>query len=299
MIASLGGAIVRDDGSRNYPGSGGLVGGLSEDGGNWAYFSGAGKQYNRFTPQNTFTQNLIDVIDIDTDRNGGGGGPYIPPTGGGFTPSPPSTTPAPNPDWSASVNAGNYFSLPNSPYRHLSGITSGGNRLIAALNSIFGQYQAGSLSLSQATILANQLRGYLSNPSVFYQAQSGRDASALANFKTQAANIINAIVSWVAPAPTTPPANNPAPCNGIPNCNGTTPNNPTEIPTELPSGILALLASLTNTPRTRVEAPPNLYQFTPPSDGSFSTQGSNNMTRNVVIVIALIAVAYFLYKKYA
>jgi hypothetical protein len=50
MIASLGGAEVSSSGARNYPGSGGMVGGLSFEGGNWAYWGGAGKMYNRFTP---------------------------------------------------------------------------------------------------------------------------------------------------------------------------------------------------------------------------------------------------------
>lgn len=53
MIGSLGGATVDSDGNRNYPGSGGAIGGISFPGGNWAYFSGAGSEYNRFTPNNS------------------------------------------------------------------------------------------------------------------------------------------------------------------------------------------------------------------------------------------------------
>lgn len=53
MIGSLGGATIDSDGNRNYPGSGGAVGGLSFPGGNWAYFGGAGAMYNRFTPNNS------------------------------------------------------------------------------------------------------------------------------------------------------------------------------------------------------------------------------------------------------
>ncbi len=43
------------------------------------------------------------------------------------------------------------------------------------------------------------------------------------------------------------------------------------------------------------EAPPNLYQVTPNSQ----TTGSNNNMSKILILVAVIAAAYFLYKKYA
>ena len=60
MIASLGGAQVSKDGTRNYPGSGGMVGGLSFPGGNWAYWGMAGPNYNRFTPIGTNESICLD-----------------------------------------------------------------------------------------------------------------------------------------------------------------------------------------------------------------------------------------------
>lgn len=294
MIASLGGAIVNDDGSRSYPGSGGLVGGLSFEGANYSKLTGAGYSYNRFTPQ-TVVGRFNALLDYEIPVDTPGDGPVII-TG---SPSPPvNNTPPPSGQTTGTsviVNPGGYFQTPNNPYRGLGSITSGGSQLINSLNRIFSDYQSGQLTLSQATLLANQLRGYLSNPSVFYQAQRGRDASALNNFKSQATAIVNAIVSWVRPS--TPSPEEPTPCNGIPNCGRTPPYNPTEIPNEIPKSITDLLALLTPTERTKVEVPPNLYQFTPPVSGSFTSGSGNNMNK-IIILVAVVAVAYFVYKKY-
>lgn len=77
MIASLGGAEVASDGARNYPGSGGMIGGLSFPGGNWAYWGGAGKMYNRFTPNDTNWKGTIGTTNGEQCEDCGGG-PGVP-----------------------------------------------------------------------------------------------------------------------------------------------------------------------------------------------------------------------------
>lgn len=290
MIASLGGAVVSAKGDRNYPGSGGYVGGLSMRGGNWAYFTGAGHSYNKFTPMTTSALPAPEPNPNPEYPNypnypqqspeiptGGGGG------GGGTTTTSPAPAPSPIP----------VFIPPSSPYRGLSQITSGGNQVISTMNAIYAQYQAGNITLQQALLAAQQYSGYFNNPNIFYQAQHGRDASALANFRRQALSIVNAIRNWFLPKPatTTPTTGGGVEC--LVNCGGQELPS-TEIPTQLPQGILDFLTGLGSSARTNVEAPPNLYQFAPTGTGA-----SNTTMRNAVIVVALVAVAYWLYKKYA
>ena len=50
MIASYGGATIDANGNRNFPGSGGMVGALSEPGRGNSYIGGAGPVYYQFTP---------------------------------------------------------------------------------------------------------------------------------------------------------------------------------------------------------------------------------------------------------
>lgn len=271
-IASLGGATVNNDGSRSYPGSGGYVGGLSFNGGNYSVFTGAGSNYNKFTP----TSNLIEapITDDDPPTGGGGGG------GGGTYP-----TPAPSP--TGTTNTPVVYNPPFTPYRGLSAISSGGSQLISTLNSIFSRYTSGDLTLADAYSNAQRITGYLSDSNVFYQAQRGDDANALMRFKRQAYDILRAITGWepTITEPTTP-------------TNPTTPN-PTDIPIEVPQSILNILASLVPSEKTKIDQPANLYSFAPTGGSSTNSSGSSNIMRNVLLLVAVAAVAYFLYKKYA
>lgn len=288
MIASFGGAEVSKDGTRNYSGSGGLVGGLSFKGGNWAYFAGAGREYNRFTPNNAYPDDWGDTGGVIVPFETGGGIEQPPPvvtTGGGGsagTPT-PTVTPTPTPT----------FTAPSSPFRGLSGIVSGGNSLIGAINSVFSQYQSGSITQQQALLQAQLLSGYLNNPSYFYQAQRGDDASALVRFRMQANSIINSIRNWFAPTTSTDNKGG----GKTQDCLGCgSEQNPTQIPMLLPQGILEILDQFLPSARTKVEAPPNLFSFTP--TGASSTQGSNT-TRNLAMLAVVAVVAYYLWKKYA
>lgn len=51
-IANYGGAIISENGDMNFPGSGGMVGGLSAPGKGNSYLGGAGAEYQIFTPSN-------------------------------------------------------------------------------------------------------------------------------------------------------------------------------------------------------------------------------------------------------
>lgn len=292
MIASLGGAEVSKDGSRNYAGSGGMVGGISLPFAGSSNFTGAGKAYYRFTPDQTGNRNAIDIY-------GTGGGNYpepVPtyPTGGGgngggtiiiggspTAPTFPSPTGAPT------------YTPPSQPYRGLSQITSGGNQVINTLNGIFSFLQSGGYNQQQALTQAQLLAAYLNNPQVFYQAQHGNDASALQSFRQQAAAIISAITNWIGTSttPTTFPTGQQSPPFN-PCVNG---DCPTQIPMQPNPTLLDMIASLTSgaSPRTSVEAPPNLYQVAPDSGGS----GSN--MKNLIVLAVLGFGAYWLYKKYA
>jgi hypothetical protein len=175
------------------------------------------------------------------------------------------------------------FNIPSKPYKGLGGITSGGNTLLGILQSIFGQYQQGQISNVEALSEATQLSGMLGNSSVFYQAQHGKDASALANFKTQAQGIVASIATWVAPtAPTTTP---------------TTPDPQTDNPTTA-TDILTQLQGILNgggaPSSTNFNAPPNLYQVTPNQ-----STGSGSSMQKIIIMAVVAVAAYFLYKKYA
>ena len=99
MIASLGGAVVLKDGTRIHSGSGGMVGGLSMEGANWAYWSGAGKSYNKFTPSSNGYDSTI-CPDCGTGTGDGNPTRTNPPvitggstTGGGGAGTPTTTNP--------------------------------------------------------------------------------------------------------------------------------------------------------------------------------------------------------------
>lgn len=242
-----------------------------------------------------YTRNNVPFDEPNpTDPTGGGGLPTfpIPPTGGGS----PTINPAPNPT-PPTNNPPVYFQTPTSPYRGLQQITTGGTNLINAINSIFASYRAGNLSLQDAILNATQLQGYLSNSSVFYQAQHGDDASALVRFRMQAYNIIAAIRNWVTPPATNgPPTGTNPPQDCLVNCDGS--DSPTSVPV-VPDWLSAFIASLTPAARTSVEAPPNLFSYNPSPDGSGSqTSGGFNM-RNIAILVVVAIVGYYLYKKYA
>lgn len=64
MIANYGGMNIDAAGNREFPGSGGMVGGLSAPGKNYAYLLGAGSEYHSFTPQSS---NAILPYDIPPD----------------------------------------------------------------------------------------------------------------------------------------------------------------------------------------------------------------------------------------
>ena len=120
MIGSLGGAIVDSNGARNYPGSGGLVGGLSFPGGNWAYFGGAGAMYNRFTPSVSNTHIPLEepttgaqppIVEPGTGTGG---------TGGTGTPNyPGSGNPAPTNTGSGTIIPPGSTSYVNEPSTYI------------------------------------------------------------------------------------------------------------------------------------------------------------------------------------
>jgi hypothetical protein len=292
MIASYGGLEIKADGSRSYPGSGGMVGGLSFPFAGTSRFTGAGKAYYTFIPSNDTRCTDCDGGSGDTGGGGtgGGGGIIIPSSGGGTGTGtgggiifPTGGVPT--------------FNVPSSPYRNLSGITSGGNQLISVLNSIFGQLQANNPNLTQAQALqlAQQYAAYLNNPSVFYQARHGDDASALQRFRAQASAIVSAIAGWFTPVSntdtggkTTGGGTTPTDC--LWDCDGSL---PTDIPI-LPNSILNQLVGLLGAgARTNVEAPPNLFSFNPNQTG-----GTGSMQKYVLLAVAIVA-AWWLYKKYA
>ncbi len=284
MIASFGGAEVKKDGTRTYPGSGGLIGGLSFDGANYSNFTGAGKYYNRFTPSNYFRaaeEVYVDNIEVDNPIGNTGGldGASGTSVGQGSTVGGGVATGSPT-----------GLNLPalSGGYRGLEGIQTGGNVVTSALNSIFGAYQQGSISLQQALLYAQQYSGYLSNPSYFYQAQHGDDAAWLARLKMQAASMINAIRNWIAPVEDGGVKNDPTTRN--PNT-----QNPTEIPVNLPPGILEILKNLIPAAKTSVEQPPSLFSFNPTGAGS---SAPNTTMRNLVILAVVAVAGWWLYKKY-
>ncbi len=102
MIASYGGAIIDSKGNRVFPGSGGMVGGLSEPGKNYSYILGGGSQYNSFTPrENLDPRDPGDGDPCDLDPRspfcgGGGGGGRVCPGDPGCPPiDPPPIDPPP------------------------------------------------------------------------------------------------------------------------------------------------------------------------------------------------------------
>lgn len=273
MIANFGGAEVDADGTRNYPGSGGMIGGLSFPNAGMSNFTGAGKSYERFTPYNT--QFRLDEFEEPIFPIETGGGPIY--TGGGGSAgggSTTGTTPV-NAPYLPSISGGN---------RGYGAIQSGGNQVLGALNSIFSSYQSGGMTLEQALLNAQQYAGYLSNPAYFYQAQYGDDAALLTRLKMQAASIVNAIRGWFVTAgpkePLTP----------------TETKNPTQIPIDIPPSITKLLAGLVPPALTKVDQPANLFSFTPTGAGE---SAPNNTVRNIVILAIVAFVGYWAWKKYA
>lgn len=283
MIASYGGLEIDDNGARNIPGAGGLVGGLSMPGAGSSNFTGAGKFYNTFIPSGNASLISIDADPGDGGGNGGGGG------GGGSGGGGVILTSGGGSGIGGVVSSTTMsFNVPSSPYRGLSAITGGGNSLIQALNDLFARYQAGQITLQEAILQANQLSSYLNNPQVFYQARHGKDATALQNFRAQASSIISAISSWFRADTTTDTTSKPIGNSG----RTVSDSSPTEIPTQLPQSILDVLNSLTPSARTSVEQPPNLFSFNP------DTQGSNSTMKHLLILAAIGFVGYWLYKKY-
>lgn len=230
------------------------------------------------------------MIDIYNDTGGGGdtgdggtsggGGPVI---GGGSTGGGTSGGGTSIPGLPGATGGAGFvgFNVPTSPYRGLGAINQGGNSLIAALQSIFAQYRAGEISLQEALFESNRLQGYLGNSSVFYQARHGNDASALQNFKAQAASIVSSISSWVAPAAPTPPTDSGG------GSTGDTSGPPT--PDVTPDTTLQDLLNATN-----LAQPQTADNYGTLSESSTQTGGS----QTTMIVVVILAVAGFLAYRY-
>ncbi len=80
----------------------------------------------------------------------------------------------------------------------LAGITSFGNQVIQTLGQIKQMLENGLLPPQQAVSEAQKVAGALADPNFIYQAKKGKDAAALATFKTQAAAIVQEIIQVAA-----------------------------------------------------------------------------------------------------
>jgi hypothetical protein len=183
----------------------------------------------------------------------------------------------------SNFSGSNYFTPPSKAYRGLGAIQTGGNQLLDALNQIFSNLKAGKTTSQQAIADASQIGGYLSNPSVFYQARHGDDASFLQGLKAQSSNILRSISTWQPSTTTTP-----VPPDGI----TTTPT--TTVPDAVGGLISQILQGGSSLSGFLTQSP--LYVFTP--QANVSNEGGFAMNRNIIVLIALAIAGYFAYTKF-
>lgn len=284
-IASLGGTEVSKSGARNTPGSGGKVGGLSLPGGNWAYWTGAGKSYESFSPNSSSMATVLPSqnpqefpIDADIDfpstpptprydRSGGtsvGGGSV----GGGSSPSPIPNFPQPSgtlPSW-------------------LQGSYTGAGPQGQNISLTFG---------SGGSVTANFGNGQLVQQGYVYQ-QNGNWYLWLANNVSQ---ILNTAFGFITQGGGQSISyygySQPAVVDCFQDC-----DSPTETPIENPTKnpILDVIGGLiTPTPRTNVESTPPYFAFNPQQGG----QGASMNYTQILVIGALVVGVYLVYKKYA
>jgi hypothetical protein len=185
----------------------------------------------------------------------------------------------------SNFSGSNYFTPPSKAYRGLGAFQTGGNQLLDALNQIFSNLKAGKTTSQQAIADASQIGGYLSNPSVFYQARHGDDASFLQGLKTQSSNIIRSISTWQPSTTTT----TTVPPDGI-----TTTPTTTAVPDAVGGLISQILQGGSSLSGFLTQSP--LYVFTP--QANVSNEGGFAMNRNIIVLIALAIAGYFAYTKF-
>lgn len=103
------------------------------------------------------------------------------------------------------------------PARGLAAINAVGRQAIQSLQQLLSMVNSGQAPAAAALPEAQRIAAALSNPQYVYQAQRGSDASALNNFKAQAAQIVQQIQARVnaggsssAPSSPVPPSSAPA-----------------------------------------------------------------------------------------
>ena len=169
IVQKYGGGYVGADGSRDYPSSGGYVGGLSAPGANWARAGGAGASYHTFIPTGYAVQDgkffarpeQAEAAPIFVEPGGGWGddgpgGPTIYPArgGGGPTIFPGGGTTIGNGPRGDTVLPG-----PRGSHAPTGAMTIGGTTLQDLLNDLFGASVTKPTDPGQVLVLNPGQRG--------------------------------------------------------------------------------------------------------------------------------------------